>query len=166
MQLSNTTDKIADLRDDVSNAIVDMCQCLYSDEFIVDSRLFCSGDKNEIIYQALLLTTDNKTAEEIRNFTQEWVLMKPAINIQDSMYQLDSYCSVVTDELGVITCDAISPTTNPVSSTIAAIADYTGLEVGFIAIMALLALIIVGVAVSVTTYFIMKKRKAHTLKQR
>lgn len=165
MQISNTTDKIADLTDGISKAIVDMCQCLYISNFIVDSRLFCSVDKSKITYQALLLTTDGKTAEEVRNLTQEWVLTEPAVNIQDKMYQLDSYCSVVIDEIGVIACDPISPT-KPASDNSATTVDYTGREVAFIFIMALLLLIIVGIAVTITTYFIMKRRKLHILKPR
>ena len=165
LQISNTTDKIADLTDGISKAIVDLCQCLYIPDFIVDSRLFCSVDKNEITYQALLLTTDGKTAEEARNLTQEWVLTEPAVNIQGKMYQLESHCSVVIDEIGVIACDAISPTT-PASVKGATTEDYTGREVAFIITMALLLLIIVGFTVSMTTYCIMKRRKFHTLKPR
>ena len=166
LQISNTTDKIADVSDAITKAVVDMCQCPYTPDLIVDGRLLCSDDKSLSIYQALFLTTDGMTAEHIRNLTQEWVLTKPTITISSKTYQLDNFCSVVIDELGVITCDAIVQPTDPTFSKSATSVDYTALEEAFFAIMVLLVLVIIGIAVCVTTYFIMKRARVHILKQR
>ena len=87
-----------------------MCQCQYSETFISNGQFFCGNSKKQVIYQAQLLITDGKTAEEIRNITQKWVLTKPFITISGKSYQLDPYCSVVIKEFGDITCDAVSPT--------------------------------------------------------
>ena len=141
LQESNTADKVTDVSEAVAKAIVDLCQCLYTPNLIIDHQLTCSEDKNLIIYQALLLSTDGKTAEQIRNLTQEWVLTKPTVNIDNKAYQLDSFCSIAINELGVIECDAIIEPTEPTANKSAASNDYTTLEEAFFALLILLVLV-------------------------
>ena len=110
LQAANSTGKISDISSAVSNAVTQLCQCHYQPRFLVDGRLLCSVDKNEVIFQSQLLTTNNKTAEDIRNLTQQWVFTEPLLSINNKTYLLDPYCSIVLDELGDTLCDAISPT--------------------------------------------------------
>ena len=83
------------------------CQCQYSDSLIIDDQLFCVT-KNDVIYQAKLLSTDGKTALEIRNITQQWVLSSPTIMIGNLSYQVDPYCSTVVKELGATSCHMVT----------------------------------------------------------
>ena len=123
--------------------------------------MLCSDDKSQVIYQGQLVTTEGKSAEEIRNLTQEWVLTKPFVKIDNKLYQLDSYCSVAVDseELGEIICDAIAPTESKaadVSSTL------TVLELASVIIMAIL-LIVVLTTCSIIVCLVFR---VHNLKQR
>ena len=85
-----------------------MCNCQYSEDFIDGGQFFCPSSRKQIIYQAILLKTSGKTAEEIRNTTQVWVLMKPVLTVSGKSYQLDPYCSVVIRDVGDTSCDVIS----------------------------------------------------------
>ena len=107
LQEENAVRKTSDIAQFISQQVAQLCQCQYSDSFIVDGRLFCTT-KNNVIYQAKLLSTDGKTALEIRNITQLWVLTKPIITIEEKFYQLDPFCSVVVKELGVTSCETAS----------------------------------------------------------
>ena len=84
--------------------IVQHCQCQYSSSFIVDYQLVCTANDHDIILQAELLPTDSKTALEIYNVIQEWVLSNPIITINNSSYQVDSKCPIEVKELGVTSC--------------------------------------------------------------
>ena len=66
--------------------------------------------KNGVVHQAKFLPSDSKTALEIRNTTQLWILTKPIIAIDEQFYRVDPYCSVIVEELGVTSCDS-NPTT-------------------------------------------------------
>ena len=85
------------------------CQCQYSANFIVNGQLFCASN-NSAIYQAQLIPTDNKTAMEVRNITQQWVHSGPTITISGLSYKVDPNCSTIVNELGVTSCysDAVS----------------------------------------------------------
>ena len=109
LQGENAVRKISDIARFISQQIAQLCQCQYSDSFIVDGQLFCTT-KNNVIYQAKLLSTDGKTALEIRNITQLWLLSKPIIAIEEKFYQLDPFCSAVVKEFGVTSCDTVSST--------------------------------------------------------
>ena len=87
----------------IAQRIMQGCQCQYSARFIVSGQLFCVS-KNSVIYQAQLIPTDNNTALEVRNITQQWVLSGPAITINSLSYKVDPNCSTVVNELGVFSC--------------------------------------------------------------
>ena len=110
LQNENPAEKSTDIATTIGEQVAQLCQCQYSETFISNGQFFCGNSKKQVIYQAQLLITDGKTAEEIRNITQKWVLTKPFITISGKSYQLDPYCSVVIKEFGDITCDAVSPT--------------------------------------------------------
>ena len=87
----------------IAQRIMQGCQCQYSARFIVSGQLFCAS-KNSVIYQAQFIPTDNKTALEVRNITQQWVLSGSAITINSLSYKVDPSCSIVVNELGVFSC--------------------------------------------------------------
>ena len=87
----------------IAQQIMQGCQCQYLARFIVSGQLFCAS-KNSVIYQAQLIPTDNKTALEVHNITQQWVLSGPAITINSLSYKVDSSCSIVVNKLGVFSC--------------------------------------------------------------
>ena len=107
LQLKNPIRKISNIAQYIAQQIAQRCQCQYSGSFIVDSELSCTTE-NDVIYQARLLSTDGRTALEIRNVTQQWVLSRPAIIIDSLSYQVDSDCLTVIKELGITSCDAVS----------------------------------------------------------
>ena len=117
-----------------------------------------------MVYQGQLLTTDGKTAEDVRNLTQEWVLNKPFIRVSDQSYQLNAYCSVIIDKVGESVCDAISPTEPTLKSEKNTYTGFTIRETSFIVVMILLVLGIVAFAVCATAYFIKRKSKMRRLK--
>ena len=123
----------------ISGAVSQLCQCQYNTSFIINHHLLCGDDGSWVIYQGQLLTTEDNSAEEIRNLTQEWVLTKPIIMIQNKSYQLDSYCSVAVEELGDITCDAIAPTEATASDGSSSL---TTLEFISVIIMAILVVVV------------------------
>ena len=161
----NITGKVSDISNSVTKAIAELCQCQYPSSFVVDSQLFCDG-KSEVVYQGQLLTADSKTAEEVRNLTQEWVLNKPFISVSDKTYQLIPYCSVNIDKVGESMCDAISPTEPTLKSNKISSAGFTIREISFIVVMGLLVLVIVAFAVSATACFIRRRSKMRRLKLR
>ena len=139
----NSVLKLSDISTAISNAITQQCQCQYMTSFITNTRLMCSDDESEVIFQGEFVTTDSKTAEEVRNLTQDWVLNKPLVGIGNAMYQLNPYCSVVVDELGEMSCSALSPT-EPEPSTTSEPPRFTLLEITSVAVMALLFIVVVA----------------------
>ena len=107
LQLKNPIMKTSNIAQYIARQIAQRCQCQYSGSFIVNGELSCTTG-NDVIYQAQLLSTEGKTALEIRNITQQWVLSRPAIIIDSLSYQVDSDCSTVITELGVTSCDDVS----------------------------------------------------------
>ena len=101
--------------------------------------MLCGDDESWVTYQGLFLTTDSNSAEEIRNLTQKWVLTKPVIRIGNKLYQLDSYCSVVVEELGEIMCNAVAPTDAKAVDTSSSL---TILELVSVIIMAILVVVV------------------------
>ena len=87
----------------IAQRIVQGCQCQYSARFIVNGQLFCAS-KNCAIYQAQFIPTDDKTALEVHNITQQWVLSGPTITINGLSYKVDPNCSTVVNKLGVSSC--------------------------------------------------------------
>ena len=136
-----------------------MCNCEYSENFIDSGQFLCSSSKKEIIYQAQLLTTDGKTAEEIRNITQNWVLTKPIVTISGQRHQLDPYCSVVIREIGDLSCDPTVPTSGVKSGT-------RGYLVGYSAGIVLVLSAVVGIIIvaMIITFYAVKKYRSKKLK--
>ena len=120
-----------------------LCQCQFSSSYITDSQMFCTV-KDAVIYQAQLLPTDNKTAFEIRNTTQLWILSKPVLVIEQRPYQVDPYCSVVVKELGTTTCDTTEAlsTSRPAVSTIELV-SVIGTGVMLILVITLIIILVV-----------------------
>ena len=108
--------KITDIAQFLAQQIILLCECQFSSSYIADGQLFCTV-KDAVIYQAQLYSTDEKTALEIRNTTQLLILSKPILVIDQQLYPVDPYCSVVVKELGTTTCDTIS-NSQPLVSTI------------------------------------------------
>ena len=135
-----------------------MCNCEYSENFIDSGQFFCGSSKKEIIYQAQLLTTDGKTAEEIRNVTQKWVLTKPFITISGQRHQLDPYCSVVIERIGDISCDPTVPTSSVKSGTGGRLVGYSiGTVLVLSTVVGILIIAIISVFYKVNKY---KSKKA------
>ena len=93
----------------IAQRLAQLCQCQYLSSSIVNSRLLCTA-KNDALYQAKLLPSDTKSALEIRNMTQQWILTKPIIAINEQFYRVDPYCSVIVKELGMSSCDSVPST--------------------------------------------------------
>lgn len=143
--------KAIDINVAISDNISQTCDCEYSHYFIIYGQLLCGNSKNEIIYQALLLTTDGKAAEQIRTLLQEWVLTKPFITVDEVHHQLNPYCSVVIDEIGDLSCDPIVPTLPP---------SGVGRSMGYVAavVILLLSVTIATVGIIVSCYALKKYR--------
>ena len=105
IQNENPERKTSSIAQFLAQQIAQLCQCQYSNNYITDAQFLCTA-KDDVIYQAVLLSTDDKTAFEIRNNTQQWILSKPVLMIEQQYYEVDPYCSVVVNELGTTTCDA------------------------------------------------------------
>ena len=148
--------KVKDMAQAISEQIAQICNCEYSKNFVDNGQFFCSSSEKEIVYQAQLLTTDGKTAEEIRNLTQKWVLTKPFVTISGKGHQLDPYCSVVIQEIGDLTCD---PTTLNVQSSSVRSSKGGGNLVGYSVGIVLFLLVMVGTisVVMILTFYAVKK---------
>ena len=146
LQKEKTFTKTMAIENIIAQEIALRCKCQYSSGFITDSHLFCTI-KNNVIYQAQLLSTDSKTGLEIRNITQDWVLSKPLLKIDEISYQLDPDCSIVAKELGITTCD-----TEVTSQSIINVASFVG------AGCALLMLVIVVVIILASCWVCKKKQ--------
>ena len=163
LQKENALGKAVDIDMAISDNISQTCDCEYSESFIINGQLLCGDSKKEIVYQALLLTTDGKTAEEIRTLLQEWVLTKPLIIVNKIHYQLDPYCSVVIREISDLSCDPIVPTLPP-----SGVGQKAG-SLGYVAVVVilLLSIIIATVGITLSCYALkkyrLKKAKEHMM---
>ena len=161
LQKENPMGRASEIEIAISEQIAHMCNCEYSESFIDDGQFFCSGSEKEIIYQAQLLTTDGKTADEIRNVTQKWVLTKPFItSSSNEHHQLDPYCSVVIQEIGDISCDPIVPTLLP--SAVKPGIDSVAYSIG--GMLLLLSAIGGMIIVAVILYKIKKARGSYSMR--
>ncbi len=115
LQNDNTEEKTASVTQFIAQQVALLCQCQYSSSFIVSSQLLCTA-KNDVVYQAKFLPSDNKTALEIRNITQLWILTKPIITVGDQFYHVDPYCTIIVNELGMTSCGSSSSTEAPSSN--------------------------------------------------
>lgn len=143
----------------ISEAILQTCDCEYSKYFITNGQLLCGSSDKEIIYQALLLTTDGKPAEEIRTLLQRWVLTKPFITVNENHHQLDPYCSVMIHEIGIVSCDPILPTLQPSASGM-------GPRVGAAALVTLLLSLIIATVGTVFSCYALKRYRLKKAKER
>ena len=155
LQGENAVKKISDIARFISQQIAQLCQCQYSGSFIVDGQLFCTT-KNNVIYQAKLLSTDGKTALEIRNITQLWVLSKPIVTIEEKFYQLDPFCSVVVKELGVTSCDSVSST-----ESLSELQSFTTIELASVIGTGVMLLLVIVLIVALVCCCVCKKKSKH-----
>ena len=106
LQVENPIMKVSIIAQLIAHQVVQGCQCQYSANFIINGQLFCAS-KNSAMYLAQLTPTDNKTALEIWNILQQWVLSGPAITINSLSYKVDPSCSIMVNELEVTSCSII-----------------------------------------------------------
>lgn len=160
LQKENPIGKATDVAQVISEQIVQICNCEYSEKFVKSGQFFCSNSRKQIIYQARFLTTDGKTVEEIRNITQKWVLTEPFVMIDSHRHQLDPYCSVVIERIGDLSCD---PTVTVLPSG-AKSHDTGGSFVGYSVGIILLLSVVVGVIIVAIIFYKVKKYKSKRAK--
>ena len=143
----------------IAQRIVQGCQCQYSADFIINDQLFCVSKKS-VVYQAQFISTDSKTAVEIRNITQQWVLSGPAIVINGLSYRVDPNCSTVVNELGVSSCGVISESQPKSNSQLPTVISVSVTLVGM-----MLLVCIGSVVFSLYMYYqCRRKSKSHSLR--
>ena len=96
---------MSDIAEAVTEHISRVCQCQYSNDFVIDGQLLCTDDDTAVIYQAMFLTSDERSALEIRNISQLWVLSKPMVSIDGQSYEVDPYCLVTVTRVGESSCN-------------------------------------------------------------
>lgn len=128
-----------------------LCQCQYSDGYIVDGRLLCASGNN-VIYQAQLLSSSNETAQDIRSIIQQWVLSRPAIMIDNLSYQVDPSCSAVVKEVGETSCNS-EPTSEQSAADVNTTIVISAAVVGIVLLLLFVVLI-------TTCLFYFHKRKS------
>lgn len=106
------TEKIADIERAIADYIYNNCNCeIFSEQYITQGILMCGSNLREFIFQAKLLSTDEKTSEQFRDeLLQKWVNLKPIVKIEKISYQVDPYCTVELSDLGLTDCRSESPT--------------------------------------------------------
>ena len=161
IQRENSTGKMSDIANSVTEQIVQKCQCHYVSSFIVDGQLLCDAAKNELSYQAQFLKTDRITSEKVRNLTQEWVLSRPLISLNGAHYQVDPSCSVVVETLGSISCDALFlPTTGSPEPDSATYTPYapSPFELASIIGVGVIIVLLTIVVICLVTFFVVRRR--------
>ena len=148
--------KAKDMAQAISEQITQICDCEYSKHFVDNGQFFCSSSEKEIVYQARLLTTDGKTAEEIRKLTQKWVLTKPFVTISGKRHQLNPYCSVVIQEIGDLTCAILNVQSSSVRPSKGG-GNLVGYSVGIVLFLSVMVGTI-SVAMILTFYAVKKYR--------
>ena len=98
--------------------------------------------------------TDDKTALELRNFTQRWVLSKPVVTIEGKSYQVDSSCSVVVNELGKTSCDILPASTDALPAQL----DLPNYVIGTAAAAGAILMLIISVVTIVVICTVCKNR--------
>ena len=139
----------------VTQQVSQWCQCQYPGSFITNSQLFCTTN-NDVIYQALLLPTDSKTALEIRNIIQLWVLSNPTIMLDGKSYHLYSNCSVVVKELGVTSCGVVRHNVSLPNSEI----PVSTIELVSVVGTAVLLLLVIALVITVVITSCVRLRKS------
>lgn len=84
------------------------------ESFIHSHGFFCNDNSaiQTIIYQARFVVVGGTTSQAIQSTIQNWVLTKSFITVDGQQYQLDTSCSIVIQEIGETSCDAIQPTSS------------------------------------------------------
>ena len=141
----------------IAQRIVQGCQCQYSADFIINDQLFCVSKKS-VVYQAQFISTDSKTAVEIRNITQQWVLSGPAIVINGLSYRVDPNCSTVVN--GVSSCGVMSESQPKSNSQLPTVISVSVTLVGM-----MLLVCIGSVVFSLYMYYQRRRKsKSHSLR--
>ena len=127
---------------------------------LIESRqFFCPSAKRQVIFEAMLQKTDVKTAEEIRNTTQKWVLKRPMMVIAGKAYQVDPYCSVVIPEVGDTSCDAILPShLTPDSDTRSSIDMTFAYSIGGASLLVVVIVAVVIIIILLSVYIAIRRR--------
>ena len=116
--------------------------------------------KNNVVYQAKFLPSVTNTALEIRNITQLWILTNPIIIIDEQVYEVDPYCPIIVNELGITSCgstEALLPNEKPsLGLSVIELASISGVG-------AMLVLFIVLV-IFLVLCCVMKKSKSHNVR--
>ena len=157
LQVSNPTTKINEIANFIAQQIIQLCQCQYLGSYIIDGQLFCAS-KNDVIYQAQLLSITSKTAQEIHNITEQWVLSQPSIVIDGVSYQVDPSCSTEVKELGVTSCNSASE-----SDIIEGSAINIAIVVSVIIVVMVLLLILSGLIIASLYYLHKRNSKSKNL---
>ena len=137
-------------------------QCQYSSSFIVNSQLLCTA-KNDVVYQAKFLPSINKTALEIRNATQLWILTNPIIIIDGQVYELDPYCSIIVNELGVTSCGSSSSTEALLPSEKPSL-GLSVIELASISGGGAILVLVIMLVIFLVLCYVMKKSKSHNVR--
>ena len=156
LQLENPVMTVSTVAQFIAQQIVQHCQCQYSANFIVNGQLFCASE-NSVVYQAQFTSTDDKTALEIHNITQQWVLSRPTIMINNLSYQIDPNCSTVVNKLGVTSCNIIVSDAQHDDNQLAVISVSVILE-------GLMLLVCIGSIIISLYYLHRRKSKNHNLR--
>jgi predicted thioredoxin/glutaredoxin len=109
----------------------------------------------DVIYQAQLLSIVDKTAQEIRNITEQWVLSQPSIIIDGVSYQVDPSCSTEVKELGETSCNSASES-DPADEE----STNVVIVVSVVSVVMVLLLIIAGLITASLCYLHKKKSES------
>ena len=140
----------------IAQQIEQGCQCQYSASFIVNGQLFCAS-RNSAMYLAQLISTDNKTALEIWNIVQQWVLSGPTITINSLSYKVDPSCSTVVNELGVASCNIIDTMSESQPNSHLPVIIVT------VTLLAMILIVCVGSVIFTLYCFHRRKSKSHSM---
>ncbi len=115
VQTENPEEKIRDIKEAISNYVVDSCQCNgFSPEYLTDSMLDCTeASANEFIYKGNALASNQLPSSEIRDtHIQGFVDKSPVVPVLGESFQVNSYCNTTINNLepGNALCFAPSPT--------------------------------------------------------
>ena len=94
----------------IAEQVEKLCKCQYSSDFITQSSFICGENEREVIFEAILLSTDNFSPAKLRDKVQTWVLTNPDVSVGGKTYRVDSYCSVKLEALGSTYCEVVLPT--------------------------------------------------------
>ena len=156
LQVENPIMKVSKIAQFIAQQIEQGCQSQYSANFIVNGQLFCAS-RNSAMYLAQLIPTDNKTALEIWNIVQQWVLSGPTITINGLSYKVDSSCSIVVNEVGVTSCNIIDTMSESRPNNLLPVIIFT------VTLLAMILIVCVGSVIFTLYCLHRRKSKSHSM---